>query len=133
MKIRFWPVFLLISGCASLNDVVGGIGNAPDWFRERRVEIRGEGYPRLREVPSVNDVAEGFERMEDTTVDVETARLYLNGHPRSELSRLAPDDILAPFVPMRAQIPDIEPAPEEIISREELESLLSQLVPPPPR
>jgi len=130
---RIWPVFLLCSGCASLNDVVGGVGNAPEWFRERRVEIRGEGYPLLREVPTVGDTAAGFDRMEEGTVTIETARLYLETHPRSKLSVQTRQDLLAPFVPMRSQLPDIEPAPEEIISDDELESLLNQLVPPPPR
>ncbi|MEM7663418.1 MAG: hypothetical protein AAF292_14335 [Pseudomonadota bacterium] len=133
MIMRIWPAFLLLSGCASLNDVVGGIGNAPDWFRERRVEIRGEGYPLLREVPVVNDTNAGFQRMEETSVTAEIARLYLEDHPRAELSIQTPEDILAPFEPMRAELPDIEPSPDEIISAEELESLLSQLVPPPPR
>ncbi|MEM9670015.1 MAG: hypothetical protein AAF950_13925 [Pseudomonadota bacterium] len=133
MLKRVWPIFLLLGGCASLNDVVGGIGNAPEWFRERRVEIRGEGYPQLRNVPTISDTEESFERMEDSTVSIEIAQLYIDTHPRAELTLFSPQQILAPFEPMRAQLPDIEPAPEEIISREELESLLDQLNPPPAR
>ncbi|MEM6411398.1 MAG: hypothetical protein AAF683_07660 [Pseudomonadota bacterium] len=133
MIARILPVLFMLGGCASLNDVVGGIGNAPEWFQERRVQIRGEGYPLLREVPAVDDIDEGFERMAETSVTADVAKQYLENHPRAELSALSEQELLSPFAPMRAQLPDIQPAPEDIISDEELTALLAQLVPPPAR
>jgi len=49
------PLSLLLGGCASLDDVIGGIANTPEWFQERRVEIRGEGYPDIEAVPVLTD------------------------------------------------------------------------------
>lgn len=45
---------LLLVGCSnSFAKVRGAVDQAPDWYETRRVEIRGEGYPELAEVPSI--------------------------------------------------------------------------------
>lgn len=46
---------LLIAGCSSsYSKVRETINNAPAWYGERRTEIRGEGYPDLKVVPTVD-------------------------------------------------------------------------------
>jgi hypothetical protein len=43
---------LLASGCASsFTKVRAAINEAPDWYAERRVQIRGEGYPHVADIP----------------------------------------------------------------------------------
>jgi hypothetical protein len=39
-----------MSGCASIMERAPG---APEWFEAKAQEIRGEGYPRLRDVPEI--------------------------------------------------------------------------------
>ncbi|MCB9960585.1 MAG: hypothetical protein H6846_00465 [Hyphomonas sp.] len=51
--------FLLLSGCTnSYAQVRQAVNQAPDWYGERRAEIRGEGYPKLYDIPVLtkNDI-----------------------------------------------------------------------------
>ena len=124
---RTWPAILLLGGCASLDNVVGGIANAPDWFKERRVEIRGKGYPKLREVPTAGSIDAPQQRMEVGGLEAEAAREYLLTHPRGTLSSLTPADIEASIRPLRAQLPKIEPKPEGFLTTEEIAALHKEL------
>ena len=46
---------LLIAGCSSsYAKVRETVNNAPQWYGERRAEIRGEGYPDLGNLPSLD-------------------------------------------------------------------------------
>ena len=43
---------LLVAACtSSFEGVRESLSQAPDWYDQRRLEIRGEGYPDLTEVP----------------------------------------------------------------------------------
>jgi len=45
---------LLLVGCSnSFAKVRSAVNQTPDWYETRRVEIRGEGYPELVEVPTI--------------------------------------------------------------------------------
>ncbi|MFN4025794.1 MAG: hypothetical protein ACK4MQ_13275 [Hyphomonas sp.] len=49
--------FLLVFGCtSSFGKVREAINTAPDWYGERRAQIRGEGYPDLGRVPEADTV-----------------------------------------------------------------------------
>ena len=46
---------LLACGCtSSFAKARAAINEAPEWYAERRTEIRGEGYPKLDEIPVVD-------------------------------------------------------------------------------
>lgn len=46
---------LLVSGCtSSFAKVREAVNNAPEWYGERRTQIRGEGYPNLGALPEVD-------------------------------------------------------------------------------
>lgn len=130
---HLWPCFLLITGCASLDDVVGGISNTPEWFQQRRVEIRGDGYPRLSQVPTVSAISVPQARMELGSQEAAAARAILEGHPRSEPSPYTPDQLYGLMAEYRPQVPDLEPKPEGFLSPEDIAFLRAQLVVPPVR
>lgn len=47
--------FLLVSGCtSSFGKVREAVAAAPDWYGERRAQIRGAGYPDLADVPQAD-------------------------------------------------------------------------------
>lgn len=47
--------FLLVCGCtSSFGKVREAVNTAPDWYGERRAQIRGEGYPHLGSVPQAD-------------------------------------------------------------------------------
>jgi hypothetical protein len=46
---------LLIAGCSTSFSRMGkAIKDAPEWYGERRAEIRGEGYPKVIEIPEID-------------------------------------------------------------------------------
>ena len=46
---------LLLVGCSnSFAKARSAINQAPDWYETRRVEIRGEGYPELVDMPKIS-------------------------------------------------------------------------------
>jgi len=44
---------LLVACTGSFSKVRGALGEAPDWYDARRKEIRGEGYPKVIDVPVI--------------------------------------------------------------------------------
>ena len=48
---------LLLTACSgSFSKVSNAVSQAPEWYGERRQEIRGEGYPEVIDIP---EIAEG--------------------------------------------------------------------------
>jgi hypothetical protein len=46
---------LLASACtSSFSKVRAAINDAPEWYEARRTEIRGEGYPEISDIPTVD-------------------------------------------------------------------------------
>ncbi len=133
MLMRSFIALGLLGGCASLDEVVGGIAIAPDWFTERRVEIRGEGYPRLRDVPVSGEFAVLTDRMELGEDEIAAARRTLTEDPRAAVSPYSESDLVAMMAPYRARVPDLEPMPEGFLSEAEIAALRAQLVVPPVR
>ncbi|MEL7481853.1 MAG: hypothetical protein AAGJ29_09845 [Pseudomonadota bacterium] len=131
--VRYVPLLMLLSGCASVDNLFGGFASAPEWFNERRVEIRGEGYPKLRDVPVADDFREVSARMREGGFETEEARFIMENHPRAELSPYTPYELASFSAPLLAQLPDIKPDPEALYSADELAAFQEQLVVPPAR
>ena len=54
MRSAFFLTFLIISSCASSLDQLQVVRNtAPDWYEDRKQEIRGDSYPRIADVPVI--------------------------------------------------------------------------------
>lgn len=50
---------MLMAGCStSFTKVRSAINEAPDWYAERRVQIRGEGYPDIADIPAATPAAQ---------------------------------------------------------------------------
>lgn len=118
----FW-----LGGCASLDNVVGGISNAPDWFQERRVEIRGEGYPDLNIVPVAEPIRGSRTRLELSAEEAAKARETLFGDPRAALAHLTLRDMKQVADRLRPQLSNIEPKPEGFLSEAQLAALRAQV------
>ena len=56
---------LLLAGCSgSFAKVRTAIDQAPEWYDARRVEIRGEGYPEIIDVPTIEKGQEPGQTLE---------------------------------------------------------------------
>lgn len=127
MFYRILPVFFLLGGCASLDNVIGGIGNAPEWFQERRVEIRGSGYPVFSEVPAIlptNALRRTFSLSADQMAD---ASVMFDIHPRAQTVDRSPDEIEADVDAIRSRLGELPPLSDPILSEEEIAALLEEV------
>jgi len=126
-----FPSCLLLGGCVSLDNVVGGIANTPEWFQERRVEIRGEGYPDFGDVPeqpdikAVNRNLQAFE-----TVARQDMEAFLND-PRNETATVSPEDISQLADSLRISIPSQLEQIDPLLNDLEISALLGRVRPPP--
>ena len=131
MARLIFPLFLLLGGCASLDDVVGGIANTPDWFQERRVEIRGEGYPDLSDVPSETNVLEVGNRLRATE---KATRAELDAFlldPRNQPVNLTSEEIAQRRAELRDAFLAAPKGNDEFLSEAEIKALRTQLRVPP--
>ncbi len=132
MVLRFMTSLMLcatvsLAGCASIDDVVGGIANTPEWFQKRRVEIRGEGYPDLNSVPVAAPIKASRDRLTLSAEEAAAARATLFDHPRAAGAHLTPDDMAAIAAELRPQLPAIEPKPDGFFGAGEIEALRDQV------
>ncbi len=118
-----------LGGCTgAFSKVVGGIADAPQWYQDRRTEIRGEGYPRLIDVPTTqvetppeDVIAVSDERAADI-------RAMFDAEPRAQESGMGEADIDAAAAAIADRAPrDVASEPmdhflteDEIVERLEL-------------
>ncbi|MEM7766182.1 MAG: hypothetical protein AAF253_01695 [Pseudomonadota bacterium] len=63
-----------VSACASpVGAVRQAVASAPEWYQEARVEIRGEGYPDVSRVVTLEDQTDVPGRVVQTRADVSDA------------------------------------------------------------
>ncbi|MFN3314805.1 MAG: hypothetical protein ACK46Q_15260 [Hyphomonas sp.] len=111
---------LLLAGCAtSLSAVRGAVDQAPDWYGERRSEIRGEGYPELVDVPVVDRA-----NMPGRGLPARRARggeliALFENNPRAEAPQGGMEEILELAAEIRAGFAGYEPA-DDFLSEADL-------------
>lgn len=91
---------LLFAGCTgSFEKVRGAVNAAPDWYDERRQEIRGEGYPEVIDVPVIEAGQEPGQ-----TLEASKARATVLRTAFEDARAAAPADIAAEIEAMRVKI-----------------------------
>ena len=94
---------LTLAGCMS-----GGAGKGadtpPEWFKERRAELRRQGFPELGEVRSQIDPARNRAALATTAKQNVGLKKALLNDPRAEPTYLTPQEIAAWGEKMRAGI-----------------------------
>ena len=79
-------IILLIAGCTgSFAKVRDAINQAPDWYDDRRAEIRGEGYPDLAEVPELAPDELPGKTLPVSAARVDILQAYFDTNERAEL------------------------------------------------
>ena len=128
MFLRISLCILLLGGCASLDNVVGGISNTPEWFQERRVQIRGEGYPKFSDVPSAIPVGVQRENLNLSDEEAIAARITLTTDERAEPAPpSAPEDISLREQALRASSGEPGPVIDPMLTEEEIAALQEQV------
>lgn len=132
MPRLIFPLFFLLAGCVSLDDVVGGIANTPEWFQQRRVEIRGEGYPDLRDVPDETNVRAIGKRLQATEALTRKEVAAFLADPRNEAAGITSEEISQTAAQLRSLLPVSEAGEYDgLLSSAEIEQLRARLKVPP--
>lgn len=122
---------LFLGGCASLDNVIGGIGNAPEWFQQRRVEIRGEGYPSFSEVPADTFGQTTQTQLQLSREQMEELHGLFEAHPRAESPVLTAEDVAQLAEELRQPVEKELPPADPLLSDEEIQALFQSTQPDP--
>ncbi len=115
----------------SLDDVVGGIANTPDWFQEKRVEIRGEGYPDFSSVPAAGDAkADGINLSEKEARTRALQASFLKDE-RTAPPDISEADMAASVADMRKLLELPRSAFNDVLTDQQIEALRKKLRAPP--
>lgn len=126
MFVRTLALVALLGGCAgSVDRVRGLVADAPDWYTERRVEIRGEGYPNVAAIPRLDaDTRPGTDlNVEQDSLGM--AEVAFLAHPRAEpASPTSTEEIYELQASLMARFDPVS-TPPNILTDEEIEALRS--------
>ncbi len=112
-------MLMALSGCStSYAKVREALNQAPDWYEDRRREIRGEGYPRLADVPRNADLAAATASLSVTGERITQLREAFERDARAAAPSAAEADILAVLAEIRGAFPAAEPPPEFLTDAE---------------
>ncbi|MBY9067983.1 hypothetical protein K1X12_13815 [Hyphomonas sp. WL0036] len=99
MKITAIPLLIvpamLVAGCtSSFTKVREAVNSAPEWYGERRAEIRGEGYPDLAALPQSDPKNDPGDRLR-AQLDRSDALDQAFADARAEVAAGGAEEILA--------------------------------------
>lgn len=103
----------MTAGCASVmeNKTVSRI--APDWFEAKSKEVKGQGYPKLSDVPPTVPTPNNRATLEAEAKTLKEVRDQLAGSPDYALpTDASDDDIRARAAQLRAQTEEGGAAPQ---------------------
>ncbi len=126
MFVRTLALVALLGGCAgSVDRVRGLVADAPEWYTERRVEIRGEGYPNIAAIPRLDENTRPGKNLNVEEDDLGAAEVAFLAHPRAEpATPTATQDILQLQAELMARFDPVS-TPPDILTDEEIQALRS--------
>ena len=78
---------LLLQACTnSFAQVRGAVNQAPDWYADRRTEIRGEGYPAIADVPVIDAANPPGASIAPPDEKIAALRAVFDANPRSAVT-----------------------------------------------
>jgi len=96
MRAVFFLTIFLVSGCAgSLEQLQKVREAAPDWYDERKEEIRGETYPRIANVPPLAEAGAAALELKRSRQETLAAFARLLADPRFEAPSETAEQMLA--------------------------------------
>tara|TARA_R110000787_G_scaffold72118_11_gene160771 strand:- start:17001 stop:17447 length:447 start_codon:yes stop_codon:yes gene_type:complete len=100
---------LLLAGCTgSYSQMRDAVNQAPDWYETRRAEIRGEGYPKLVEVPTITEENLPGKTLPASAERVNELTAAFAANARAELPANGPAEIAAVGAEIRQQFAGLD-------------------------
>ncbi len=96
MRAAILVPIILLAGCASSLERVRAMrAAAPDWYEARKVEISGEAYPKIGDIPLVEASARPGTQLAASGRDTMTALQKFQLDPRAEPATETAAEMLA--------------------------------------
>jgi hypothetical protein len=102
----------LSAGCANIMEQSGISQIAPEWFEEKAVEVKGEGYPELADIPEVRPVTGSIAEWRKQADTLKTSAEQLETPPSEQIAIRSPEDIRAMAARWRALAEGITVPPD---------------------
>jgi hypothetical protein len=100
---------LLLVGCTnSFSKVRDAVNQAPDWYETRRQEIRGEGYPKLVDIPTIAPGELPGKSLPASAARVSALSAEFADNARAELPANGPAEIAAAGAEIREQFAGLD-------------------------
>jgi len=113
MRAVIFVTFALLAGCSgSLERAQAVRDAAPDWYEARKVEISGNDYPRIGEIPVVTAETRPGGQLAASEAETVAALHRFSINPRSAPAQETPAAILAWASAHRRAIEGRIPAPD---------------------
>ncbi len=101
-------VIPLLSACAgSFAQMRSAVNQAPEWYAERRTEIRGEGYPAIADVPRIDAANPPGATLTVPTERIAALRAVFDANPRADMPPVASGAIEALVSDVQAEFADV--------------------------
>jgi hypothetical protein len=92
----------LLGGCADIMQQQTISQIAPDWFAEKAVEVKGEGYPELAEIPEIRAVPGTKQQTEATAEALKQEAAKLEAKLNADGTIRSDEDVRATAAQWRA-------------------------------
>lgn len=123
MRGKILILLVLVAGCTSSLERVKSLRDtAPEWYEARKVELRGQGYPKVADIPDEISLEPRIERLALSQEETLAALALFEGDERSFDVEEAPLDMLTWAKELRDQVEQGLP-PAEFLSDEEVAAM----------
>jgi hypothetical protein len=100
------------AGCANIMEQSGISQIAPEWFEEKAVEVKGEGYPELADIPELRPVSGSIAEWRKQAHTLKTSAEQLETVPSDQVATRTPEEIRAMAARWRALAEGIAVPPD---------------------
>lgn len=119
MRACVFVTFLVLAGCAgSIEKVQAMRAEAPEWYEDRKLEFRGEGYPDLNTVPPLSSQRDTRTKLALSEAETLAVLEQFNSDPRARGAVETPDEIRAWALQVRRAVEGQLPAPDFLTDAE---------------
>ena len=123
MRAMIFVTLLLAAGCTtSLDRLTDVTEAAPQWYKERRVELVGQGYPRIADVPTITQETRPGQSLDASQAATLAAFEALLDDPRNAPVTETAEEMRAWAAEKRKAMDTEIPAPN-FLTDEEVEAL----------
>lgn len=119
MRVAIIVIIALLAGCTnSFSRMKAMRDNAPEWYAARKVEISGQGYPKIGDIPVASDTRARTASLSLSQAEVNAAIARFKQSGRAELAAETPEAMLEWAAVTRRAVEGQIPVPDFLTDEE---------------